>query len=181
MAFNDHSGPGLTHSCLVVIPIIRAELSTVCELHCLEKWSPAADRGTHTRTQRPCKGHMCSRWQVYLFWDGGSPTASTKTKRRGETLRSHVPDFGPPASEHRTGWGMFGIQLNMSVWGLGRKSHMSCEGRCPDLKLCQRFMCSSVIVIFSNREDDQIKSGLTDRWNLRVPWSGKITSARCYS
>lgn len=114
VAFNDSPGQWLTRSRLVVIPIIRAELSTVCEL------KPRRWQG-HTR--RPCKGHMCSRWQVYLFWVRGSPTALTTTKRSGKMLKSHVPDWGPPASERCTCWGMCGIQLNMSVWGLGHRSH----------------------------------------------------------
>lgn len=127
---------------------------------------------------------MCSGWQVYLLGVGGSPIALSNMTRRIEKLQSPRARLCLPASERFIGGGMCGIQLYVSVWGLGHKIPMSCEGRCPDLKRCQCFVWSPVMLISSNRDDNHIKrmvvSGPTNRWSLRVSWSCEITGARYY-
>lgn len=171
MAFNDNPAKWLTRSRLAVIPIIRAELSTVCEL------KPSRWQGY---TRRPCKGHVCSRWQVYLFWVRGSPTALTAAKCSSPTCQAGARLHQSTA--HAEECVEFNLTCQCEAYGT---RVTSCEWRFPDLKWCQCFVWSPVIVIFFNREDNRIKrtevSGPTDRWSLGVPWSCEITDARCDS
>lgn len=164
----------LTPSCLVVTPITAEELSPKCQLCCLLKWNCAAGRGF---TRRSC--HVGSWWQVCLS-AGSSPSVSLRPhrmKRSGEMSRpvfsnrcSHLPRRCLPLP----GWGMRGIQLNVSASGFGHQ--VTCD-RCPDLEWCQWLVWSPVILIASYQIKQLDAGRQSDGWSLAVSRSCEAAGA----
>lgn len=112
----------LTLSCWVVTPITAEELSPKCQLCCLLKWNCAAGRGSHGGPALSCEQLVTG---VFVSWSLSLSVARAPPHEvRRRNVESRVLQWVLTLAcccLPLPGWGMCGIQLNMSVSGFGHK------------------------------------------------------------